>query len=283
MRVIYRYLSTLESHRLPYASWKKAAELGVELPEAKASLVRFSPERADFYVGSFYDEGEEVERLENALILDIIGLDADQQQIFWRGFSQAHLPYTAVLPQSQFKGYRWYDRLPVVSAFHFIIDVEGETLSARAFEERYAPQAKVFVDAITVVASLRLADNSSSEIAFPVDVYLFREECWYGVDDVLIALTRDHCFDVEALAELLEAAYFEPSEESDADAYETQKMRFQEEARVRALDMLVSSEEALQQQIGTVLEREVQWFVPEGVRVEISLSRDAMTVRLEKG
>jgi hypothetical protein len=96
-------------------------------------------------------------------------------------------------------------------------------------------------------------------------------------------LTRDHCFDVEALAELLEAAYFEPSEESDADAYETQKMRFQEEARVRALDMLVSSEEALQQQIGTVLEREVQWFVPEGVRVEISLSRDAMTVRLEKG
>jgi hypothetical protein len=283
LRVMYRYVRTLESHQLSYASWKQAAELGIVLPEAKASLARFSPEPADFYLGSFYEEGEEIEKLENPLILDITDLDAYQQQMFWRGFSHAQLPYTAVLPQPQYKGYSWYDRLPVVSTFHFTIEVEGETLSARAFEGRYGGQAKVFVDAITVVAFVTLPDGSQIEVAFPSDVYCFREEYWYDLDEVLIALTRDHRFDVEALAEFLEAAYFAPSEESEDDSYETQKMRFREEARVRAIDMLVSGEEALKQQIGMVLEREVQWFVPRGVRVEITLTQNAMTVRLEEG
>lgn len=280
LRVIYRYLGTLKCHRLSYANWKKAAELGVILREAESKLVRFSPDVADHYSESWC---EEVEVPENALILAITEEETHSQQVFWRGLEQADLPYVALEPEPRYQGYSWYDKLPVLSAFHFRFEVEGEQLSAQEFKVRYAHQAKVLVDAITVVATVKQADGSSFEVAFPTDVYLVSEDCWCDLDDVCICLRREHDLNVEVLADLLEAAYFSPSDDSDADSYETQKVQFQESARVRAIATLLSGDEALKEHIRLVLEREVQWLVPEGVRVEISLSPNGTTVRVEKG
>lgn len=280
LRVIYRYLGTLECHRLSYASWKKATSLGVILPEAESKLIRFSPDVADHYSEPWR---EEVEVPENALILAITEEEIHSQQVFWRGLEQADLPYVAVEPEPGYQGYSWYDKLPVLSKFHFRFEVEGEQLSAQEFKVRYAHQAKVLVDGITVTAIVKQADGSSFEVAFPTDVYLVSEDCWCNLDEVCICLRREHDLNVEVLADLLEAAYFSPSDDSNADSYETQKVQFRESARVRAISALLSDEEALREQIHLVLEREVQWLVPESVRVEISLSRNATTVRVEKG
>jgi len=278
--VIYRYLGTLKCHRLSYANWEKAASLGVILPEAEAKLVRFSPDVADHYSEPFC---EEVEVPQNALILAITEVETHQQQVFWRGFSQANLPFVGVEPEPCYEGYGLYDQLPVLSDFGFTIEVDGEQLSAQEFKIRYAHRAKVLVDGITVTVTVKQVDSSSLEVAFPTDVYLMSEDCWCDLDDVCICLRREHDLNVEVLADLLEAAYFSPSDDSDADSYETQKVQFQESARVRAIATLLSGEEALKEQIRLVLEREVQWFVPKDVRVEISLSRNATTVRVEKG
>ena len=133
-----------------------------------------------------------------------------------------------------------------------------------------------------MVATVKEANGSSFEVAFPSDVYLASEDCWCDVEEVCICLRREHNLDVEDLAELLEAAYFSPSDDSDADSYETQKVRFIESARARAISTLLSDEEALKEQIRMVLEREVVWLVPKDVRVEISFSQNATTVRVEK-
>ena len=53
------------------------------------------------------------------------------------------------------------------------------------------------------------------------DIYLMSEDCWCDLDDVCMCLRREHNLNVEVLADLLEAAYFSPSDDSDADSYET--------------------------------------------------------------
>ncbi|MBE9117236.1 hypothetical protein IQ249_15150 [Lusitaniella coriacea LEGE 07157] len=86
----------------------------------------------------------------------------------------------------------------------------------------------------------------------------------------------------EGLAELLEKSYFIRSDALDEDAYQ-QKDYFREEAYARAAELLLSKEEALKQQMEMVLEREqVHWLVPQGWRVDVTVTRSHLTVRVEK-
>jgi len=281
LRVIYRYLGTLDGHSLSYSRWQRASALGVVLPEAQAQLSAFEPEAANHYEYGGWEESLEIS--DDALLIDLKDKDASDQQIFWHGFSAAKLSYTALTAEPNYKGYRWYDRLPVLVDFEVEIEVDGKTLSGTQFEQQYASETSVFVDAIAIRACIQNPDGSCQAVCFPSEIYLPGGADWYDIEDVPICLRSQHSFDPEDLAELLEAAYFYPCDDSDSDAYDTQKSYFQERALGRAVEALLSKEEALQVQIEAILERErVDWLVPEGFGVEISLSRKQVRVRVEK-
>ncbi|MBE9117237.1 hypothetical protein IQ249_15155 [Lusitaniella coriacea LEGE 07157] len=170
--IIYRYLRTQASHRLQFDEWQTAARLGIVLPEAEAKLNRFVPEIADLYLDCSV---KEVEVGDNTLLLDIWELDADRQQVFWWSFKRANLPHVALCPESAYKGYSWYDRLPSISEFSFTINMDGEDLNEEQVRQRYPNETSLVVDGITVSATVQKSDGSSEVISWATDVYVARD------------------------------------------------------------------------------------------------------------
>ena len=158
LRVLYRYLATCDEHRLPYPRWQEAQELGIELPEATAQLYLFYPACSDEYheddfCKTLVDIGDD------ALIVNFDDLGANDEQLFWRGFSQENLGYTAVKSEPYFEGYSWYDSLPVVSDYGVMFTVDGEQFTRSQFEESFGYFQVKKVDEIAISASLKTRDN----------------------------------------------------------------------------------------------------------------------------
>ena len=105
-------------------------------------------------------------------------------------------------------------------------------------------------------------------IAVPADL-AFAGEAWSSVHDALPLVTADSDIAPEALARLLRAAYFSPSDDADADSWETQLTRFEEDALHISLKLLCSVEEARQRTIADAVWREIFWLMPRDRTVTI--------------
>ena len=93
-------------------------------------------------------------------------------------------------------------------------------------------------------------------------------------------VTADSALQPHALAELLRAGFFSPSDDADSDSYTTQGDRFDEEALHMATRLLLSDEEACKTTIAEAVRRELLWLVPRGRTVDIQVRRPDVTVTL---
>ena len=73
-------------------------------------------------------------------------------------------------------------------------------------------------------------------ITVPTDL-AFAGEAWSSVHDALPLVTVDSGIAPEELAQLLRAAFFSPSDDADADSWETQLTRFEEDALHPAMSL----------------------------------------------
>ena len=105
-------------------------------------------------------------------------------------------------------------------------------------------------------------------IAIPADL-AFAGEAWSSIHDALPLVTADSDIAPEELARLLRAAYFSPSDDADADSWETQLTRFEEDALHMSLRLLCSVEEARQRTIADAVWREIFWLMPRDRTVTI--------------
>ena len=96
-------------------------------------------------------------------------------------------------------------------------------------------------------------------IAVPADL-AFAGEAWSSVHDALPLVTADSDIAPEELARLLRAAYFSPSDDAEADSWETQLTRFEETALHMSLKLMCSVEEARQRTIADAVWREIFWL-----------------------
>ena len=98
-------------------------------------------------------------------------------------------------------------------------------------------------DAIHMHVHIVRADGTPVSIAVPADLALMGEA--YGwLQDVRPLVTADSDLSPEELARLLNAGFFSPSDDADADSWETQHTRFEEEALHMALKLLCSDDES---------------------------------------
>jgi hypothetical protein len=279
--VLYRYVATLPHHNLAYVQWQHARELGVELQAAQAILPRFIPAIADFGNG---EPGQALPIGDRSLIIDLDHQSCSEQQIFWRAFQQAQLPYEAIAPHHGYVGYDWYDRLPRLSEVRFEIEQEGEAMGIEQWWEQQFPTGTEVpvpssmginfkVQQVWAIALITDAAKKIQEIRFACDV-LFLEECesdWQEVESVPIVLSQSAQLSVEDLATLLEASYFSPSTDSDSDSVYTQREDFCEAAYERAAKALLTEEAALQERITMAAARHLRWIVPSNQKLEIRL------------
>ena len=105
-------------------------------------------------------------------------------------------------------------------------------------------------------------------IAITADL-AFAGEAWSLLHDALPLVTADSGIAPEELSGLLRAAYFSPSDDADADSWETQLTRFEEDALHMSLKLVCSVEEARRRTIADAVWREIFWLMPRDRTVTI--------------
>ena len=79
----------------------------------------------------------------------------------------------------------------------------------------------------------------------------------------------------------MRAGFFSPSDDADADSWETQRDRFDEEALHVALALLCSEDEARRRTIAEAVSREVLWAAPSDRDVRIDIRERKVEVAFE--
>lgn len=274
-RAIFRAFAARESHRLSFASWRRASDLGVQMPEAAAWLEAWAPQTAD---GHGLPSGDPVVN-EPMVLLDNYEPDIDQgaAQALSSGSPLGRRPVRA---RNAFAGYSWYDALPRVAEISFAIDT-GDRIQRYA-DEDVLPVDLVSgrVDSITLDVTIELPDASGTREnhLLPVDALVCRNGGYGSLDDAVILVGRTASITPGALAWLIDASCFSYDEDHDSDSWHTQHRAFEQAARHIANEILLGEEQALLERIRDAIADEVVWLIPAGRSISVIAGAGALTL-----
>lgn len=175
-------------------------------------------------------------------------------------------------PVTNFIGYPWYDALSAFIrtgerfAFHDGISAdEASTLTKRP-------------DAIT----LELTDQHGGRLDLETDFAIMEgDDSWSDPDYAMIALTRTSSLGPDDLTDLIIDAVFSPSDDSDADSYDTQETPFRNDAAVRAHQILEGEDAAILAGIRMAFVDRIAWRIPHGRTLQLTWSSTASSLTLE--
>ena len=144
-----------------------------------------------------------------------------------------------------------------------------------------APQAPLpqQPDAICIGLAVRPAEGPGRIVDLDTDL-AFAGEAWSWVGDALPLVTIASTLEPHALAELMRAGFFSPSDDADADSWDRQRADFDHEALHIATRLLCSDDEARKVSIADALSREIFWLFPRDRDVDIAVRDRKVTVTL---
>lgn len=262
---------------VPKRHHDSAHEMGVPLPEARPLLKRWHPVCADENRDEHTTIRHEVEG--DTLLVELEDNDAPDQQALNRAAEFHNMESRLMRPDPDMQGYAWYDRLTIITGMKTTIIDGGQETDLE--EHRYSNRPKLpeyRPDRITVTATGH--DEAGNEVSCPLDtdlVFEDREPRIYEPGKTV--LTKNSRITLEELMHLFEEAHFRVDE--DGDSYETSLDRFQDEAKLDAMRILHSGEEAHTEQILTMLRRHIVGHIPAGKDAVIHIKRTRETKRLE--
>ncbi len=165
---------------------------------------------------------------------------------------------------------------------HFTIEIDGAL-------HRYGPHdllpnslASGRVSAITLnldVAPSGLSDAAARPQTFPIAMIACDNET-YCLDEALVFIAEDADVTPAKLAWLMELSLFQYDEDSDCDSWDTQHMRFVDDARDLANALLLSEEAALLERLRDQLRDRIAWIVPRGMRLHAEIANDQIKLSL---
>lgn len=274
-RAIYRFIATRPAHRLAYDQYREAAELGVPLSEATPLLTQWAPATADVHVGPTRSE---IAATNSVLIVEST-IPAIEQS--------AHLALSAdpvyegrlVSSNPKMAGYRWYDQLSRITNLVFEIERDSETL---LYSDTEFPGLESGpVDAARLVLTITgSSGDTTATLSVPAVIEYDDSACW-GIEEAAVVIASPEAVTVDAVVDLLEGTCFSPSDERDADSWDTQHDRFLIDAREIAISILHGDDAGILERLRAVLSDRVQWFVPEGRQFRAVIGRAGLEIALE--
>ena len=278
---IYRAMATDPDPRPAFEDWTRAREAGIDIAPPPALLRPWRPCVAD--CNHWREAPKLAEAGRHALVMDC-DPEPPEAQALWRAAERDGFAPRLFEADRRLEGYGWYDGLGRTTAISVLAAAAGEWMGIDDWPrpERVRPGEAPLPSrpaAIRIELTVRPAAELFPTLDIPADV-AFAGEAWSGLDDALPLVTADSPLQPHELAALLRAGFFSPSDDVEADSWETQRDRFDEDALHLATRLLVSDDEAYRQSIAEAVRRELMWFVPEDRAVDIRISRPDVTVTL---
>ena len=273
--------------RVAWTDWHKAKEAGIEMPEPPAELRPWRPAIADT---DYWDERSAFTAVGSGALVMQADPEPPEAQALHRALDLAGLQdgskpaLRLFAPEPRFEGHPWYDALARVTGIETLVTVDGAVRSLDYLTNREnggepeRPETIVMhLNVLYPPKSRRHCFRKCDAIAVPTDL-AFAGEAWSSLHDALPLVTADSDIAPEELARLLRAAFFSPSDDADADSWETQLTRFEEDALHMSLKLMCSVEEARQRTIADAVWREIFWLMPRGRTVTIVVRGSKVSV-----
>ena len=285
-RAVYRAMAAADPvPRVAHGDRERARDAGIVLPEPPAELRPWRPGIADV---EDWHQSPPFAPVGAAALVMAVDPDPQDAQAFHRAACRTGIADRLFEADTRFEGYGWYDALARVRGIHAGVAAGGAThpLDALRAMAGYRPGAPGFPEAFVRPDAIRWhldavrGDGPPERIAVPADL-AFAGEASAWVADARPLVTAASDLAPEDLAELLRAGFFSPSDDTDADSWETQRDRFDEEALHVALTLLCSEDEARRRTIAEAVAREVLWAAPPDRDVRIDIRKRKVEVAFE--
>ena len=277
----YRAMAADPDPRPAFADWQRAREAGIDIAPAAAMLQPWRPALADLH--DWQEPQKPAPAGASALVM-ACDPEPPEAQALWRAAARDGIASRLFAPDRRLDGYNWYDALEQIVRIRTEATVERRPYPLDRYpvpERTGAPEAPLArrPDTIRMSLTARAGQGVGRMIDLDADL-AFAGEVSSWVGEALPLVTAASTIQPHELASLLRAAFFSACEEADADSWETQLRRFDEEALHIATRLLLSDDDACRTSIADAVRRELLWLAPRGRVVDIRISRPDVTVTL---
>ncbi|MYJ70200.1 MAG: hypothetical protein F4092_00195 [Rhodospirillaceae bacterium] len=278
---IYRAMAADPNPRPAFEDWTRARQAGIDIAPPPAVLRPWRPATAD--VDDWRDPPKLTPAGADSLVVDC-DTEPREDQALWRAAELAGIESRLLATDRRLEGYGWYDALDRATGIAIEVTLDGKRypLDDAPLPDRTGPTAALLPprpEAVRIELAVRTGDGSGRILDLPAD-FALAGEAWSGLGDAVPLVAVDSALQPHALAVLLRAAFFSPSDDGGADSWETQRDRFDEDALHLATRLLLGDDEACRQSIAEAVRRELMWFVPEDRAVDIRIRRPDVAVTL---
>jgi len=275
-RAIFSVIYAEPLHRLSFEDWLEARFYCEDFPPAARQLPLWWPTLAR-------DDYREVPRFADlepgAAIYD--DTDSFDAVTFGRALrrSAADEPHKLAGPEplafyepiAKFIGYPWYDAIRCFVRTGECFTHDGGALAEGDYALTLRPDA----------IRLELTDQHGRRLDIETDFVIQEsDDSWGDPDNARIALTQSSVQSPDDLTDLIIDAVFSPSDDSDADSYDTQETRFRHDAAVRAHAILEGEDAAIIAGIRMAFADRIAWRIPHGRTLRLTWSRDGSQLML---
>ena len=278
---IYRALAADPDPRPSFEDWKRAQNAGIDIAPPRPELRTWRPGLAD--IENWQEPLKPAAAGADALLMDC-DPEPPEAQAFHRAAKRNAIADRLFEPDRRLEGYGWYDAIERVANVHTHVSVGGRTcaLDRYPLPERSGaagaplPQRP---DAICMSLAVKPVTGPGRILDLATDL-VFAGEAWSWVWDAMPLITVDSALEPHELAELLQRAFFSPSDDASADSWERQRDVFDTEAHHLATRLCVSDEAARRSSIAEAVTRDLFWLIPHDRGVDIAVRDRKVTVRL---
>ena len=277
---IYRSIAAVREHRLPFSAWQRAAQFGVDLPEAAAWLESWRPSEAD---NNDWLQGDRI-AAEGSIIVPCREADLEQAAAPIIG-NTALLGAQAVCCEAAFEGYVWYDSLPRITAIDFTFEQAGKSWvygdSASEFLPVGLPSGRASNLHLDLTIAASAADEAQTEVrTFDIDLLIAGNDA-YSLDDAIVLIADGANIELGDLVSAMELSLFCSSDDCECDSWQTQHGYFVSEARNIAAKLLFGEEEALIVALREAVEDHLVWRIPTGWQLSITARAGELSLSLD--
>ena len=277
-RAIYHAISLQpEPVDVPKEVQDDARDLGIDLPDARPILRRWSP-GISHTIASSYESKYTLPVNDDTIVANLADLPCPDQQSFARAAAANRMLDRLMEPNRHLQGYDWYDQLPRAENVHITITTAGADQDLHTIRETGVSLADPRPDRILFTLETADSAGNKADLLLPSDVAFENDEEEYS-DDNKPVITKDSTVTADDLADLMIDSFFYPDDDYRiADSYETQRDNRKADYLSTAVTILSSKEDALRDNLILLADQHLSYRLPPGTTAVIRLPHRGTTV-----